>query len=241
MCSAFDRGQFESIYPEGVERHYWNRCRNRVIARMLRRTGAQGPMLEVGCGKGLVVAALSAMGHDITGVDIAQVEPLAAAAGKVRTGTDAFGLPQVERRRYRTLLLLDVLEHLKDPAGFIHRLRAAFPSAAWIIVTVPARQELFSAHDTFNRHFRRYDPRTLRHHLDASGAGVWRAAYFFHALYPAAWLQARLMKERRRFVAPPPGLPSLVHGVLAALLYAEHRLLPGSWPGTSIIAALQAR
>lgn len=239
--TAFDREQYASIYPEGVERHYWNRCRNRVIARMLDRVGADGPMLEVGCGKGLVVAALSAMGHDITGVDIAPVEPVAGAIGKVRTGTDAFDLPPEERRRYRTLLLLDVIEHLEDPAVFIHRLREAFPDAAWIIATVPARQELFSAHDTFNRHFRRYDLRTLRQHLDATGVRPWRAAYFFHALYPVAWLQARLMKERRRFVAPTPGLPSLLHGLLAALLYAEHRVVPGQVPGTSIVAAVKAR
>lgn len=239
--SAFDQEQFKSIYPEGVERHYWNRCRNRVIARMLRRMGAHGPMLEVGCGKGLVVAALGAMGHDITGVDIAQVDPVAAAAGRVRAGTDAFDLPGEERQRYRTLLLLDVIEHLEDPPGFVRRLSQAFPSVEWIIVTVPARQELFSAHDTFNRHLRRYDLGLLRRHLDPRGDRPLNAAYFFHGLYPLAWLQARLSKQRRRFNAPAPGLPSLLHGVLAALLYAEHRMLPGSWPGTSIIAALKAR
>lgn len=235
--TAFDQEQFESIYPEGVERHYWNRCRNAVIARMLRGIGASGPILEVGCGKGLVVQALRSEGFDVAGVDIAVVDPVPGASAHVRTGTDAFALAHSEAVRFKTLLLLDVIEHLEHPAEFIQRLRAAFPNVEWIVATVPARQELFSAHDTFNRHFRRYDLPTMRSHMDPDGDGPWRASYFFHSLYPLAWLQARLSDQRRRFSAPTPGFSGSLHAFIGALLALEHRILPGWLWGTSSIAA----
>lgn len=239
--TAFDHEQFDSIYPDGVERHYWNRCRNQVIASMLRRVGAQGPMLEVGCGKGLVVQALRSEGFDVEGVDIAAVDPVSGAAAHVRTGTDAFALSAEEAVRYKTLLLLDVIEHLEQPAEFIQRLRAAFPNIEWVVATVPARQELFSAHDTFNRHFRRYDLPTMRAHLDPEGDRAWHSSYFFHALYPLAWLQARASKERRRFSAPRPGFASALHAFIGAALMLEHRIVPGRIRGTSCIAASGTR
>ena len=238
--TAFTPEQFASIYPAGVEHHYWSLCRNRVIDRMLRGIGAIGPMIEVGCGKGLVVQALRAKGHDLVGVDIAQVEAVPSASAWVRTGTDALALPEAEAKRYRTLLLLDVIEHIDEPEGFIAQLRSAFPSVEWIVATVPARQELFSEHDTFNRHFRRYDLRTLRMHMDPTAAPGWKASYFFHALYPIAWLQARWSKKRRKFSAPG-GFASTIHAALGYTLYLEHLVLPGRLRGTSIIGAARIR
>lgn len=238
--TAFDHEQFDSIYPAGVERHYWNRCRNQVIDRMLRSIGAKGPMIEVGCGKGLVVRDLRARGHDIVGVDIANVEAVPDAREWVRTGTDALALPEDEAKQYRTLLLLDVIEHIEEPSGFMAQLRNAFPSVEWIVATVPARQELFSAHDTFNRHFRRYDMRTLRMHMDPAGKPGWKASYFFHTLYPIAWLQAKWSKERRKFSAPE-GLARTVHAALGSALYLEHLVVPGRCWGTSIIGAARVR
>jgi uncharacterized UPF0146 family protein len=240
QTTAFTPEQFESIYPAGVERHYWNRCRNLVIDRMLRNIGAKGPMIEVGCGKGLVVRDLRARGHDIVGVDIAKVEAAPDALAWVRTGADALALPKAEAKLYRTLLLLDVIEHIEEPSGFITQLRNAFPNVEWIVATVPARQELFSAHDTFNRHFRRYDRRTLRMHMDPASNPGWKSSYFFHTLYPIAWLQARWSKERRKFSAPQ-GLALTIHAALGFALYLEHLVLPGRWWGTSIIGAARIR
>ena len=156
--TAFDHEQFDTIYPEGVERHYWNRCRNQVIAEHLRRIRAEGPLLEVGCGKGLVVHALRNAGFAITGVELAAVRPILEAAPYVRTATDARQLEVAQRNEVRTILLLDVIEHLEDPVAFLAELRSHFPALRHLLLTVPARQELFSNYDEFNGHFRRYDP-----------------------------------------------------------------------------------
>lgn len=240
--TAFDQARFEAIYPSGVERHYWNRCRNRVIARELRTRGALGPMLEVGCGKGLVVAYLLSEGFDITGVELADVEPVAAARDHVVVATDAMDLPEARSSTIRTILLLDVIEHLEEPRTFIAALRRKFPAATHFVYTVPARQELFSNYDRFNEHFRRYDPGLLRAHVDAGDLRRTHMSYFFHALYPAALLQLRIAGERAlRFRVPREGFATWVHRVLGGLFVLEHRLLPARWRGTSMIAVVQDR
>lgn len=236
-ATSFSEEQFDKLYPPGVERHYWSRCRNRVIARELRTNGAQGPMLEIGCGKGIVVRYLRDAGFDIKGVELAPVPPLQGMEAFVRTGVDVLDLDPAEARSYRTVLLLDVIEHLPDPAGFIAAIREKMPSLERILVTVPARQELFSNFDRFNGHFRRYDEVMVRAHLTGQGSRSFRWSYVFHSLYPAARLQLARKGEREvGFNVPKGPVQGMVHALIAAFLYLDHLLLPSRWKGTSVIA-----
>lgn len=241
--STFDAKQFEAIYPTGVERHYWNRCRNRVIARQLRGIGAQGPMLEIGCGKGLVVADLRRRGFDVSGVELAQVEVIPEAREHVRTGDDVFDLEPGLRATIRTILLLDVIEHLEHPDAFIAGIRKAFPALEWMVYTVPARQELFSNYDRFNNHYRRYDLKLLQNVCLSTGH-----AYGRHRTSSTCCIQwpgcnRGFSGERKlRYNVPARGPASMLHALLGASFFAEYLLFPRGWPGTSIfIAAVMER
>lgn len=236
--TAFDPAQFDAIYPTGVERHYWNICRNAILTRAVRAAGP-GKVLEVGCGKGLVVAHLRAEGIEARGVDLAEVPALPEVAAHVRTGVDLFDIPAHEFTEVGIVLLLDVIEHIEHPTDFVERIRKHVPSAHTFIFTVPARQELFSNYDEFNRHFLRYDRRTLRSHVDPSGSRIWKASYFFHSLYPAAWLQLKLKGARdTRYVVPVTPMQRFVHRLLGLMFLVEYALLPAGIPGTSIIASV---
>lgn len=235
--TAFSQEQFDTIYPPGVEHHYWNRCRNKVIAHELARSGAEGPMLEVGCGKGLVVRYLRSLGHVISGVELAPVAPLPEMMTHVRTGTDVFALEPSLLNSIRTILLLDVIEHLERPAVFLADLRAAMPALQHVLVTVPAGQDLFSNFDRFNGHFRRYDRPILSEHLNDAGFTGIQSRYFFHLLYPSARALLNFRGERPvRFTVPTGLLARLAHGLVGMALFAEYRLLPTHWRGTSLIA-----
>lgn len=237
-ASAFDNEQFDAIYPPGVERHYWNIARNAIVEDALRSAGP-GAALEVGCGKGLVVAYLRDRGLDVTGVDLAPVDPVPEAAAHVRTGSDLFDIDPGLFSGVRTILLLDVIEHIEDPVSFIRRIRDHLPWVRTFIFTVPARQELFSNYDEFNRHFLRYDLPTLRRHTDPDGTRGWKASYFFHSLYPAAWLILRIKGARRTWYdVPETPWQRFVHRVLGGVFRLEHALLPSRLPGTSIIATV---
>ncbi|MCC6402154.1 MAG: class I SAM-dependent methyltransferase [Flavobacteriales bacterium] len=235
--TAFDQRQFDVLYPPGVELHYWSLCRNRIIARYLRRHAAPGPILEVGCGKGVVVSYLRDKGFPVVGVELAPVTPLPGMEPFVRTGFDVNALGSGEASTYRTVLLLDVIEHLPDPRGFLMMLKTRLPGLQLVLVTVPARQELFSNFDRFNGHFRRYDGAMVSDHLAPCAAGGMSWSYAFHLLYPAARLQLRLRGAREvGFRVPGGALGRWVHRMIAALLYFDHLLIPSTWKGTSIIA-----
>lgn len=239
--TAFDERQFDAIYPDGVELHYWNLCRNEIIAHAVGKA-PEGPVLEIGCGKGLVVADLRKRGFEVTGVDLAPVKPLGQVARHVRTGVDLFDIPSAEFKGIRTVLLLDVIEHLEDPVEFLSRVRHHLPSAETFIYTVPACQELFSNYDEFNRHFRRYDLDMLRRHTDPDRTRGWHASYFFHSLYPAAWLQLRLSGAREtRYDVPRSTASRAAHRLLGLFFRLEKSLLPSNWKGTSIIATVSER
>jgi SAM-dependent methyltransferase len=235
--TAFDGHQFDAIYPDDIEHHYWTRARNAIIAGALRKGGRRaGRILEVGCGRGVVVAALRSRGFEVEGVELARVNPLPAAAAHVRTGVDALALPVAERAAYDTLLLLDVLEHLPAPAEFLRRLRESFPNAHRVVATVPARMELFSNWDELNRHFRRYDRPTVRQLVAEAGGELVRLAYFCHALWLPARLTLMFNGKRASQINPPRGRLAIgLHRALAWCLCAEHRLLPGVVAGTSLI------
>lgn len=237
QASSFSDEQFDKLYPPGVERHYWSRCRNRVIARELRRSGAQGPILEVGCGKGIVVRYLRDDGFDITGIELAPVAPLTDMVAHVRTGIDVMDLEPAIADRVRTVLLLDVIEHLEDPKGFLEAIRRKMPALTHVLVTVPARQELFSNFDRFNGHYRRYDPDMVRAHVDPQRKLNFRASYVFHGLYPAARiLLARKGEREVGFNVPQGFLANTVHALLGLFFYIEYLILPSRWKGTSVIA-----
>src|SRR6266513_3158583 len=93
---------------------------------------------EVGCGAGGVLAELRGAFPQarLSGFDIApdavQFWRQHAAAGVEYTLGDFFEASH--ERRYDLILLLDVLEHLADPMGFLTRLR---PRAEHFILHIP--------------------------------------------------------------------------------------------------------
>src|SRR5688500_1566672 len=132
--TTFSPSQYESSYPDGGEKHWWPLARNRIVRSMvLDGQPAGGAILDVGCGRGFVVESLRAAGLHCDGVEAAHVEPIAGAAPFVRSRMHADWLPEAERQRYDTILLLDVIEHLPDAVAFLRGLVAAFPALSRVI------------------------------------------------------------------------------------------------------------
>jgi len=169
------------------------------------------------------------------GVDCRGVEPGASGQSdpSIFAGVDCFALPQEFRDQVDCLLLLDVLEHIERPEDFLRDVRASYRNARALIVTVPARQELWSNYDDRFGHFRRYTPDGLDVELRAGGFPRPHSAYVFHALYPVMWLLVKLAGRRETVVATPR--PVALHRLLSLLFRIERALLPGSLPGTSVL------
>jgi len=144
--TKFSDQQLEETYPKGIGNHFWNHARNRIIASTLFAQGVspQSRILEIGCGRGVVVRYLRARGIDCHGVELSKSEVDDDLKGAVRMGWDCFELPVEFRDSVTGLMLLDVIEHLPDPVNFMSRLQTSFRNARFLLVTVPARKELWS-------------------------------------------------------------------------------------------------
>jgi hypothetical protein len=85
---------------------------------------------------------------------------------------------------------------VEDDVALLRALRADhLASRGLVLVTVPAFQGLYSEHDRFLRHHRRYSLSDLRRTLAAAGLTAVEDGYLFASLLPARWLGK--LAERR--------------------------------------------
>lgn len=229
--TEFTTQQYDESYPAGIEHHFWNSARNSIIVRALGQADmAMGKLLEIGCGRGIVLDHLRQKGINCIGCDLASAPVPERLRRFIHTDTDFRSLPIETRKQIDGVLLCDVIEHVPDAGSFLSEIRDAFPRLRRILVTVPARHELWSAWDEHYGHFRRYDPATLREDFHRGGFAARSIGYFFHSLYAVMYATRH---HRAKTVAPPRW--QLPHRAMAIAFFAEYLLVPARIPGTSLI------
>ncbi len=237
--TAFTHEQYESIYPEGIENHYWNHARNRIILKYLQKhLPSFGKILEIGCGKGVVVDYLRQHGVDCYGADLAEVHPIEKVKDYIYPGVDAFTLPLEFRDSIETILLLDVIEHIEKPLAFLQNIRKFFPGVTHLLITVPARKELWSNYDEFAGHCMRYVPGDIIK-FNGPDMGTLHTCYFNHILYPFFFLLTRVVKSRNTHIKTPQKGMVTMHRFLSWILRMDYQILPCQVPGTSVIALIR--
>lgn len=82
------------------------------------------------------------------------------------------------------VLLMDVIEHIDDQNSFLKLIKSinGVTNNTSFFITVPAFQTLFSKHDIFLGHYRRYDRAALLKILKAEGFEIKQSGYFFFSL-----------------------------------------------------------
>ena len=86
------------------------------------------------------------------------------------------------------VLLMDVLEHLDDDIGVLKQYSDRAPNGSRFLISVPAFQFLWSGHDDFLEHKRRYTLNQLEEVVQKAGLEVKRGAYYFGLVFPIAMI-----------------------------------------------------
>jgi SAM-dependent methyltransferase len=227
--------------------HWWYRARREILADYLDRYGkvpAGARILEIGCGTGHNLPMLAQFGE----VDAIEIDPAAAAIASERLGkpVGASPLPDlvgVEPGSYDLIAVLDVVEHIDADVAALKAMARVLKPGGKILITVPAHQWMWSAHDVVNHHKRRYSKATLTAALDAAGLRWSRLRWFNSLLFPAAVaarIAGKLTGKDDSDDSPPP---ALLNRVFETIFGIERHLLGRvpMPPGLSIIVLAEPR
>lgn len=170
--------------------HWWYRARREVIAALIRRHALpprDGTLLEVGCGTGHNLPMLATFGT----VDAIEIDDAARAMAEKRLGRPVHGsrlpeLPGIAEGHYDLIGAFDVIEHIADDTAAVASLARRLKPGGKLVVTVPAHQWMWSAHDVVNHHQRRYSKAGLKRLIDGSPLRLERIGYLNSLLFPLA-------------------------------------------------------
>jgi len=181
------------------EKHWWFvGTRDILFSCVPRESLLGGPILDAGCGSGLMMKRFSEAGT-VFGMDVdpgALAHCRSVGLRRLCTG-DAAALPY-ESGAFGLVVAADLLEHCEDDGAVLGELRRVLAPRGTLLMSVPAYGRLWSSHDVALHHTRRYSRRELIRKAEAAGFRIERATYFNTILFPpAALIRLTLGKLRR--------------------------------------------
>jgi SAM-dependent methyltransferase len=237
MSTEFNDLEFNLAYPDGVETTYWSWARNSILYQTIKKRNLyKGSILEIGCGRGLIIKYLSDRNIDCFGVELAKTTPVKGVEKKIITGQDAFSFNEEFAKKFNTIMLLDVLEHIEDDYGFLKSIADKYSNTSHLLITVPAKKEIWTNFDDFYGHFRRYDINELVALVNKAGFDIIDVRYVFKSVYLIIKLLKKF-KVDRTLESPVPknGIMKLLHRIIAICFIVEYWIMPKRIYGSSIL------
>ncbi len=236
---------FDEMYNVETQ-HWWFVARRKIIDSVVQSLDLEkvSRIMDAGCGNGDNLAFLSKYG-DVTAMerdDNALLKAKARQIGNVSKGSLPDKIPAEINKNNDLIVLLDVLEHIDEDAESLAVLRDYVNDNGKLIITVPAYQFLWTAHDEQHHHKRRYTAKYLKILIENNGWKVDTISYFNSLLFPLALVDRIKQKifptEKGNKLKMPP---KLINMLLEKIFSFESRLIGHfSFPfGLSIIVVAE--
>lgn len=191
-----------------------------------------GRLLDVGCGKGRFLAAASAAGWAVLGIEFA---PVSAEAARAAYGVEVIvaDFPEIALQGgFDAVTMWHVLEHMPDPAAAVARAADLLRPGGRIVISVPNIDSLQAHlggerwfHLDLPRHLFHFSPRSLSALVERAGLRVARIGHLYPEMEAIGLVQTTLNRAGfednflYRFAKRDPSAP-IGPRVLASLALA---------------------
>ena len=175
----------EKILGNDATNHWYYRSKFNALLDILKPIPVTD-ILDVGAGSGIFSKMMIRAGKCEHAICLDPAYP----NDKVETyhGRSIRFVRSIDRVNQSLVLMMDVLEHVEDDVSLIRQYMESMPLGGKILITVPAFNFLWSGHDVFLGHRRRYTLLSLKKCLQAADLSILRSRFFFGALFPVVFL-----------------------------------------------------
>ena len=211
---------YTAAYSRLYREHWWWRSRERILLHKIDQLLAgnrDARILDVGCGAGLFFDALEAYGH-VEGIESDRIAVEQSGRWRPRIHLGEIASFQ-SAAPYDLILMLDVLEHLRQPEVLLGQSVERLAPGGAMIITVPAFDWLWTAHDDLNQHVKRYTAAEMARLVRASGMDVVEMRYMFQSLI----VPKLMVRVKEAISTAPAAVPHVPHGLLNQGLAAWFR------------------
>jgi 2-polyprenyl-3-methyl-5-hydroxy-6-metoxy-1,4-benzoquinol methylase len=225
--------------------HWWFQARREILLQVIKSFVPKGAaVLDVGCGTGFILEALQHE-YDVYGLDHAEVAVnYCHERGLTCVKQGLLGEETFNGKKFQLVLFLDVIEHIEDDLAVVSIAKQYLSENGIVMITVPAFQFLWSAHDEIHHHKRRYTKESLTSLLLRAGYTVRYITYFNTLLFPIiALIRAVGNLTGRRNASDAKPENKLINDMLYRVFKSERVLLPNiSLPfGVSLLAVAEVK
>ena len=197
--------KYFDVMAEQARVHWWYRARRALVGQVLGqevggRSAAVRRLVDVGCGTGDNMLALAeAAGATVVGTDLSAyaLRQAPPGAGGECVVSVALGDAMPFRSGYADVITcMDVIEHIDDDDAVMAEFHRMLRPGGLVVLTTAAYRWMWSDHDVWAAHRRRYTARQLADVARRAGLEVTRTTYYNSFLLPPAWLLRRTPLRR---------------------------------------------
>lgn len=181
------------ILGDDISTHWYYKSKALAIQKLLRQQKIHR-VLDVGAGSGFFSKHLlrTTPASEAACVDTSYSED------KVEEflGKTIRYVQKIDRFDSDVVLLMDVLEHVDNDFELLNEYVQMARRGTTFLITVPAFQFMWSGHDVFLDHRRRYTLNTLEEVVQETDLKIENISYFFGLVFPLAVIQRFFSKLR---------------------------------------------
>jgi len=183
--------RFNALFEWLVRLFRWRR------ASVIRRRQTPGPVIDIGCGRGLILSQLKENGWDPHGVEVSEHAAWHAKDRGAKIHVGDFLDADYPDDHFHAVIFWHSLEHLPRPVEALRKAHRILKKGGLIVVAVPNSDSLqaqLTGKDWFHldipRHLHHFGLQSLRRVLDLAGFRVVQEDHFSFEQNPYGWLQS---------------------------------------------------